>query len=64
MDTAPGFVERDKIDYIDVATNQAFLLLRPCFEHNDANRAPMASNMQAGNSCIVSEIRSLRQVLS
>ena len=60
VDTAPGFVERDKIDYIDVATNQAFSIataMVPFLEHNDANRALMASNMQKQETpCIVSEI--------
>lgn len=47
--TEPGEVSRDEIDFIDVATNQAFSLatsMIPFLEHNDANRALMGSNMQ------------------
>ena len=47
--TAPGIVPKDQVDYIDVATNQAFSLatsMIPFLEHNDANRALMGSNMQ------------------
>ncbi len=47
--TAPGIVEKSKVDFIDVATNQAFSLatsMIPFFEHNEANRALMGSNMQ------------------
>jgi len=45
----PGAVHRDAIDFIDVATNQAFSVatsLIPFLDHNDANRALMGSNMQ------------------
>ncbi len=45
----PGIVNRDQVDYIDVATNQAFSTATssiPFLEHNDANRALMGSNMQ------------------
>ena len=45
----PGIISRDELDYIDVATNQAFSIatsLIPFLEHNDANRALMGSNMQ------------------
>lgn len=45
----PGEVHRDAIDFIDVATNQAFSVatsLVPFLDHNDANRALMGSNMQ------------------
>ncbi len=45
----PGTVSRDEIDFIDVATNQAFSIATsfiPFLEHNDANRALMGSNMQ------------------
>ena len=47
--TEPGFVDRDKVDFIDVATNQAFSIatsMIPFLEHDDANRALMGSNMQ------------------
>ncbi len=46
---SPGMVDRDTVDYIDVATNQAFSTATssiPFLEHNDANRALMGSNMQ------------------
>ncbi len=46
--TEPGLIEREKVDYIDVATNQAFSIATstvPFLEHNDANRALMGSNM-------------------
>ncbi len=45
----PNLVPREKIDYIDVATNQAFSIatsMIPFLNHNDANRALMGSNMQ------------------
>ena len=47
--TEPGEIDKDEIDFIDVATNQAFSLatsMIPFLEHNDANRALMGSNMQ------------------
>ena len=49
LKTQPGLVDRDEVDFIDVATNQAFSIatsLIPFLEHNDANRALMGSNMQ------------------
>ncbi|MFZ2205766.1 MAG: DNA-directed RNA polymerase subunit beta [Minisyncoccia bacterium] len=49
LKTQPGLVNRDEVDFIDVATNQAFSIatsLIPFLEHNDANRALMGSNMQ------------------
>jgi DNA-directed RNA polymerase subunit beta len=45
----PTMVSRDTVEYIDVATNQAFSVatsMIPFLEHNDANRALMGSNMQ------------------
>jgi DNA-directed RNA polymerase subunit beta len=42
-------LSRDEVDFIDVATNQAFSIatsMIPFLEHNDANRALMGSNMQ------------------
>jgi len=47
--TQPGMISRSEVDFIDVATNQAFSIatsLIPFLEHNDANRALMGSNMQ------------------
>lgn len=47
--TEPGTCTPNEIDYIDVATNQAFSLATssiPFLEHDDANRALMGSNMQ------------------
>ena len=45
----PGIISKNEVDFIDVATNQAFSIatsLIPFLEHNDANRALMGSNMQ------------------
>ncbi len=45
----PGTIKSTEIEYIDVATNQAFSLatsMIPFLEHDDANRALMGSNMQ------------------
>jgi DNA-directed RNA polymerase subunit beta len=45
----PGSVEIDKIDYLDVASNQILSIatsLIPFLEHDDATRALMGSNMQ------------------
>ena len=47
--TEPGTVAREEVDFIDVATNQAFSIatsMIPFLEHNNANRALMGSNMQ------------------
>ena len=47
--TEPGMVAKDEVDFIDVATNQAFSIatsMVPFLEHNNANRALMGSNMQ------------------
>ena len=47
--TSPGIISKKEIDFIDVATNQAFSLgtsMIPFLEHDDANRALMGSNMQ------------------
>jgi DNA-directed RNA polymerase subunit beta len=46
---APALVERSAVEYIDVATNQAFSVatsMIPFLEHDDASRALMGSNMQ------------------
>ncbi|MCI0619802.1 DNA-directed RNA polymerase subunit beta [Candidatus Wolfebacteria bacterium] len=45
----PDLVDRSQVDFIDVATNQAYSIatsLIPFLNHNDANRALMGSNMQ------------------
>ncbi|MCX6757660.1 MAG: DNA-directed RNA polymerase subunit beta [Candidatus Nomurabacteria bacterium] len=47
--TSPGLIGKNEVDFIDVATNQAFSIatsMIPFLEHNDANRALMGSNMQ------------------
>ncbi len=47
--TEPGTVSREEVDFIDVASNQAFSIatsMVPFLEHNNANRALMGSNMQ------------------
>ncbi|MDQ5901381.1 MAG: DNA-directed polymerase subunit beta [Patescibacteria group bacterium] len=54
---SPGLAPKEDIDFIDVATNQAFSVgtsMIPFLEHNDANRALMGSNMQKQSvPCIV-----------
>jgi len=47
--TEPGMVSKNEVDFIDVATNQAFSIatsMIPFLEHNNANRSLMGSNMQ------------------
>lgn len=55
----PGLVHKDKVDFIDVSTNQAFSIatsMIPFLNHDDANRALMGSNMQKqATPCIVPE---------
>ncbi|MBX4195560.1 DNA-directed RNA polymerase subunit beta [Candidatus Parcubacteria bacterium] len=55
----PHTVRREKVDYIDVATNQAFSIatsMIPFLNHDDANRALMGSNMQKqATPCIIPE---------
>ncbi|MSR78733.1 MAG: DNA-directed RNA polymerase subunit beta [Candidatus Taylorbacteria bacterium] len=55
----PGLVSRNEVDYIDVATNQAFSIatsMIPFLNHDDANRALMGSNMQKqATPCLVPE---------
>lgn len=49
LNKKPAVVKRDEVDYIDVATNQAFSIatsMIPFLNHDDANRALMGSNMQ------------------
>jgi DNA-directed RNA polymerase subunit beta len=56
---SPGIVNRHEVEYIDVATNQAFSTATssiPFLEHNNANRALMGSNMQRqATPCIIPE---------
>jgi len=45
----PALVKKSEVDFIDVATNEAFSLatsMIPFLNHDEANRALMASNMQ------------------
>lgn len=55
----PGLVAKKNVDYMDVATNQAFSIatsMIPFLNHDDANRALMGSNMQKqGTPCIEPE---------
>jgi len=55
----PVLVKSHEVDYIDVATNQAFSIatgMIPFLNHDDANRALMGSNMQKqATPCIVPE---------
>jgi DNA-directed RNA polymerase subunit beta len=55
----PTLVSRDEVDFIDVATNQAFSIatsMIPFLNHDEANRALMGSNMQKqATPCIVPE---------
>jgi DNA-directed RNA polymerase subunit beta len=59
ISSKPGIVPKEKVDFIDVATNQAFSIatsMIPFLEHDDANRALMGSNMQRqATPCIVPE---------
>lgn len=55
----PKMVKKEEIEYIDVATNQAFSIatsMIPFLNHDEANRALMASNMQKqATPCVVAE---------
>jgi DNA-directed RNA polymerase subunit beta len=55
----PATVEKNKVEYMDVATNQAFSIatsMIPFLNHDEAGRALMASNMQKqATPCIVPE---------
>jgi DNA-directed RNA polymerase subunit beta len=55
----PELVSCGEVDYIDVATNQAFSVatsMIPFLNHDDANRALMGSNMQKqATPCLVPE---------
>lgn len=56
----PKLIARTDVDYIDVATNQAFSVatsMIPFLNHDDANRALMGSNMQKqATPCLVPEV--------
>ncbi len=56
----PVLVDKNLVDFIDVAAYQAFSLatsMIPFLEHNDANRALMGSNMQKqATPCIIPEV--------
>ncbi len=55
----PSITSKNKVDYIDVATNQAFSIatsMIPFLNHDEASRALMASNMQRqATPCIIPE---------
>ena len=55
----PSLILRDDVDFIDVATNQAFSIatsLIPFLEHDDMSRALMGSNMQKqATPCVLPE---------
>jgi DNA-directed RNA polymerase subunit beta len=56
----PYFIEPKELDYMEVATGQAFSVattMIPFLEHDDANRSLMGSNMQKqATPCVVPEI--------
>jgi len=56
----PYFVKPTEVEYIEVATGQAFSVattMIPFLEHDDANRSLMGSNMQKqATPCIIPEI--------
>ena len=55
----PRLVAKKDVDYIDIATNQAFSVatsMIPFVNHDDANRALMGSNMQKqATPCLIQE---------
>ncbi len=57
--TNPGIIAREEIDFVDVATNQAFSVatsMIPFLEHDDAHRALMGTNMQKqALPCVIPE---------
>ncbi|MES3006062.1 MAG: hypothetical protein V4664_03895 [Patescibacteria group bacterium] len=59
MKGKPIMVRREDVDYIDVATDQAFSVstsMIPFLNHDDANRSLMGSNMQKqATPCIIPE---------
>ncbi len=60
LQTKPGIISKNEIDYIDVAPNQAFSVatsMIPFLEHDDAHRTLMGSNMQKqALPCIIPEV--------
>jgi len=56
----PHIAARNDVDFIDIATNQAFSVatsMIPFLNHDDANRALMGSNMQKqATPCLVQEV--------
>ncbi len=56
----PSTISRDKVDFIDVSTSQVFSIataMIPFLNHDEANRALMASNMQKqATPCIIPEV--------
>jgi DNA-directed RNA polymerase subunit beta len=59
LKTKPGLIGRDEIDFIDVATNQAFSIatsMIPFLEHDEGHRTLMGSNMQKqALPCVIPE---------
>lgn len=55
----PSMAKKEEVDFIDIATNQAFSIatsLIPFLNHDDANRALMGSNMQKqATPCLIPE---------
>ena len=55
----PRSVDRNEVDYIDIATNQPFSVatsMIPFLNHDDANRTLMGSNMQKQSTpCVIQE---------
>lgn len=55
----PRVVDRKEVDYMDIATNQAFSVatsMIPFLNHDDANRTLMGSNMQKqATPCVIPE---------
>ena len=52
----PGVIERDKIDWIDVSSEQSISIATSCIpflQNDDANRALMGSNMQRQSVCLI-----------
>jgi DNA-directed RNA polymerase subunit beta len=53
----PGLIDKDEVEYMDVATTQAFSVatsLIPFLEHDDSNRSLMGSNMmKQATPCII-----------
>ena len=60
LKTKPGMISKNEIDFIDVATNQAFSVatsMIPFLEHDEGHRTLMGSNMQKqALPCIIPEI--------